>query len=347
MSPKRAQLTVNQQNTKRVLIQDNAIIVLGTDTSFVFLTQAEPPVQQSVAADVASRIPSQAAPAPGQVFPAPSQAAPAPEQVFPAPSQAAPAPEQVFPAPPVPNFSTTTPLSSNVVKFLSPDQTQIASLSPPSSPSLVLSSNAHDDKKICILDKPIINIGRDAKNEIIINDRIVSSLHLRITRQGNQFVLIHPNPDNPRQATLNGLLYQGRKIRGNEQFSRTLANGDVFRIGNESGTLITLTYNDGTSTQQDTLPPMQPIKLGDPEITIGRASDNTVVLSHPQVSAHHARLVQEGGTYRITDMNSTNHVYVNNQLTANCLLKLGDEIRIGSYRLIYEGNKLTQYDESN
>src|SRR6266567_2740437 len=89
------------------------------------------------------------------------------------------------------------------------------------------------------------------------------------------------------------------------------------------------------------------IKMTGTELTIGRKPDNTLVLSHPQVSAHHARLVREGGTYRILDLNSTNHVYVNAQLTANWLLKLGDEIRIGPYRLVYEGNQLAQYDESN
>ncbi len=214
-------------------------------------------------------------------------------------------------------------------------------------PSLELSGNAFNDRKTYPLDRPIINIGRDATNDIIINDRIVSGLHLRIVRQGNQFVLIHPNPDNPRQGTLNGLLYQGRKIRGDEQFSKPLAKGDIFRIGDENGTLVTLTYNDGTGTQEDLLPPVQPIKLGETEMTIGRVQDNRVVLYHPQVSAHHARLVREGGTYRILDLNSTNHVYVNNQLTTNSLLKLGDEMRIGPYKLIYEGNQLTQYDESN
>src|SRR5256886_10067264 len=58
-------------------------------------------------------------------------------------------------------------------------------------------------------------------------------------------------------------------------------------------------------------------------------------------------MVREGGTYRILDLNSTNHVYVNSELTTNHLLKLGDEIRIGPYKLVYEANQLTQYDESN
>src|SRR6266699_965028 len=98
---------------------------------------------------------------------------------------------------------------------------------------------------------------------------------------------------------------------------------------------------------QDELPPMRPIKLGDAEVTIGRVAENTVVLAHPQVSAHHARLVREGGSYRIFDQNSTNHVYVNAQLVTNALLKMGDEIRIGPYKLIFESTQLTQYDESN
>jgi ABC-type multidrug transport system ATPase subunit/pSer/pThr/pTyr-binding forkhead associated (FHA) protein len=247
------------------------------------------------------------------------------------------APEQV----------ATAALRSRVGEDRRPDETIIAQPEARGIPSLELSSNAFTDKKTYPLDRPIINVGRDATNDIIINDRIVSGLHLKIVRQGNQFVLIHPNPDSSRQRTLNGLLYQGRKIRGDEQFNKPLAKGDIFRIGDENGTLVTLTYNDGTGTQEELLPPVQPIKLGGTEMTIGRAQDNKVVLTHPQVSAHHARLVREGGTYRILDLNSTNHVYVNSQLTTSSLLKLGDEIRIGPYKLIYEGNQLAQYDESN
>jgi len=110
-------------------------------------------------------------------------------------------------------------------------------------------------------------------------------------------VVIHPHPE--RQQTLNGLLYQGRKIRGDEAFRKVLARCDFFRIGNENGSFVTLTYNDGSGTRQEALPPVQPIKLSADEITIGRNPDNTVVLAHPQVSAHHARLVREAGAYRI------------------------------------------------
>ncbi len=110
---------------------------------------------------------------------------------------------------------------------------------------------------------------------------------------------------------------------------------------------MTLTFNDGSGVQEDEIPPVHPIKLEGNELTIGRLPDNTVVLAHPQVSAHHAKLVREGGSYRILDQHSTNHVYVNAQLVSNAVLKLGDEIRIGPYRFTYESTQLTQYDESN
>src|SRR6266705_1889979 len=226
-----------------------------------------------------------------------------------------------------------------------PDQTVIAPFSALGISSLEVSSNTSDEKRMYALDTQVMSIGRNISNDIVINNRTVSGQHVQILRQGNQWVLFHPHPE--RKQTLNGLLYQGRKIRGDEHFRKVLAPGDIFRIGNEDGSFVTLTYHDGSSEMQDELLPMRPIKLGDAEVTIGRVAENTVVLAHPQVSAHHARLVREGGSYRIFDQNSTNHVYVNAQLVTNALLKMGDEIRIGPYKLIFESTQLTQYDESN
>ncbi|HEX8730940.1 MAG TPA: FHA domain-containing protein, partial [Ktedonobacterales bacterium] len=225
------------------------------------------------------------------------------------------------------------------------DATQVARLDEISLPSLEVTSNTRDGKQVFELASPVINIGRDAANDLVINDRIISGRHLQIVREGDEYVLIHPHPD--RASTLNGLLYQGRKIRGDEQFRKPLTKGDIFRIGDENGTLVTLTYHDGTDSAQVAAPAIEPIRLGAAEITIGRKTDNTITLAHPQVSGHHATLAREGATYRITDMNSTNHVYVNGEIVASQTLKTGDEIRIGPYRFVYEGNQLKQYDESS
>src|SRR5579884_3543893 len=197
-----------------------------------------------------------------------------------------------------------------------------------------------------LLTKPVISIGRDPKNDIVISEPIVSAFHAQIVRQGNDLVLIHPHPNARGGRTLNGLLYQGRHIQGDEQFRKALARGDIFRIGDENGTLVTLTYNDGSGRPQEVLQEMQPIPLQAPVITIGRHPDNMVVLKHPQVSAHHARLERVGNTYQLVDLNSTNHVYVNTKRISNVLLNVGDEIRIGPYRLTFTGTELRQFDES-
>lgn len=227
-----------------------------------------------------------------------------------------------------------------------PDETQLASLSMLGMPSLEVTSTANGEKRVHLLTAAVTNIGRDASNDIVIPDRIISGQHLRVVRHGASFVLIHPCPERPR--TLNGLLYQGRKIRGDESFTKPLANGDIFRIGDDDGALVTLTYRDGSAAPSPALPPVAPIKLDAAEFTIGRAATNTVVLNHQQVSSHHARLTREGAAYRISDLHSTNHVYVNGEVIgqSGTLLKTGDEIRIGPYRFVHEKHQLSQYDES-
>lgn len=345
-------LYINQREVQQgqtVELTNEATIDLGPNTSFLFQSQVSDPSAVNISRPAPSVNPQQPTPPSGLPSSPPFSVSPPP--TLPSSPQSFPVPTspQVFNAPPSQPFSPTSPLRGPTGGSRRPDETQIAPLSELTlgQPLLEVSSNAYGGKGSYPINKPVIDIGRDATNDLVINDRIVSGRHLQIRRENDQFVLYHPHPDNPRRQTVNGLLYQGRKIRGDEYFRHELRRGDIFRIGDENGTLITLAYNDGSGTQEQMLPPVQPIKLGATELTIGRRPENTVVLNHPQVSAHHARLVREGGTYRVLDLNSTNHVYVNSQLTTSHLLKLGDEIRIGPYRLIYEANQLTQYDESN
>ena len=220
---------------------------------------------------------------------------------------------------------------------------------PAGPPSIEVSTNTDHVKTVFTLDpnKQVFDIGRAPDNAVVINRPTVSSYHAQIVREGNQLFLIHPNPK--RSHTLNGLLYQGEAIGGDQQFRHALTRGDVFRISDENGTFVTLTYNDGSGQLQHALPEIRPIPLGARLITLGRADDNTVVLDHPQVSAYHARLEQvRGNTYRIIDNNSTNHVYVNGKrVTQPRSLIPGDEIRIGPFRLSFTGTQLTQHDESS
>lgn len=212
-------------------------------------------------------------------------------------------------------------------------------------PSLTVSSNIHSDRQVHLLNKQVLNIGRDPENDIAIADPIVSARHAQIVHDGNALFFVHPHPS--REKTVNGLWFEGQLVRGDQRFRKRLEQGDIFRIGDEYGTMVTLTYDDGTRISGERLPEMQPILLSGDRLTVGRTPDNTVVLNHPQVSAHHAVLEKADGGYRIIDTNSTNHVYVNGERATNLSLRTGDEIRIGPYRLTYTGTELRQYDESS
>ncbi len=175
---------------------------------------------------------------------------------------------------------------------------------------------------------------------------VVSGFHLEIRQDGGQLVLIHPHPLQPQHKTTNGILYQGKHYHGDEPFTHVLSNGDVFRIGNQYGTLVTLTYHDSSSIARLPVPDIAPIPLGAPLITIGRGPGNTVVLNHPQVSGNHAHLERSGNAYRIVDQNSTNHVYVNGQRVTSDSLMPQDVIRIGPYDLVFTGTQLIQQSSS-
>jgi ABC transport system ATP-binding/permease protein len=328
-------LAVNRREVQQTVISDRDTISIGPGTSFLFISGAgtkrpvpPPPMQPQ-------QVPF---PSPQQPFNVQSWPQQRPQAVT-----SSPAPMPTVAAPPPrpgqPGGGTQASL------FTAGSEVSAGTADIRGVPSLEISSNVHQDKQAYPLTKQVINIGRDPSNDIVINELVVSGFHAQVVREGNQLILVHPHPT--RQSTLNGLLYQGHHIQGNEQFRKPLARGDIFRIGDEHGTLVTLTFNDGSGASQDIVPEIRPIPLGAAVITIGRLPSNNVVLNHPQVSGQHARLEQVQGGYRIIDMGSTNHVYVNAQRVTNQLLKPGDEVRIGPFKLTYTGTQLTRHDESN
>jgi pSer/pThr/pTyr-binding forkhead associated (FHA) protein len=74
-------------------------------------------------------------------------------------------------------------------------------------------------------------------------------------------------------------------------------------------------------------------------ITIGRQQDNTVVLDNPRVSSYHARIDKTGSDYILTDLQSTNGTFVNNETVVSQKLQHGDRISIGEHLLLFVGTE--------
>ncbi len=77
-------------------------------------------------------------------------------------------------------------------------------------------------------------------------------------------------------------------------------------------------------------------QLGDETLTIGRSPQCGIFLNDMTVSRKHALLKPESDGYVISDTNSFNGVWVNNDSIDEYHLKSGDIIQIGVFLLLYQ-----------
>ncbi|MCM8710165.1 FHA domain-containing protein [Clostridium sp. SYSU_GA19001] len=67
------------------------------------------------------------------------------------------------------------------------------------------------------------------------------------------------------------------------------------------------------------------------ELTIGRKNTNNLILEDQFVSGNHARIFLKNTDYMLEDLGSTNGTKLNDKrLDGRAILKIGDEIEIGS-----------------
>jgi pSer/pThr/pTyr-binding forkhead associated (FHA) protein len=78
------------------------------------------------------------------------------------------------------------------------------------------------------------------------------------------------------------------------------------------------------------------VTVGSPSLTLGRATDNGIVVDDARVSRHHARLQARQGRLVLTDLESTNGTRVNGVRVAEVALGEGDRIELGDTTLVVE-----------
>lgn len=72
------------------------------------------------------------------------------------------------------------------------------------------------------------------------------------------------------------------------------------------------------------------VRIDHGSLTVGRANENTLVISASDVSRHHARIDIIDGVPRIEDLGSTNGTRVNGQHVRHADLAVGDRVAFGS-----------------
>ena len=78
------------------------------------------------------------------------------------------------------------------------------------------------------------------------------------------------------------------------------------------------------------------VQLDGRTVTLGRATDNGLVLADGRVSRHHGRISVRRGTLVYTDLQSTNGSRVNGTAVDEVVLGVGDRIEVGDTLLVIE-----------
>jgi ABC-type multidrug transport system ATPase subunit len=81
-------------------------------------------------------------------------------------------------------------------------------------------------------------------------------------------------------------------------------------------------------------------------LTIGRATDNGIVIPDVLASRHHATLIPTPGGVEIVDNRSINGTFVNGDRVSTALLNEGDVVTIGNVDLLFTGGNLVRRTET-
>ena len=232
------------------------------------------------------------------------------------------------------------------------------------------------------LDKPEITLGRDPSADIVIDSPGVSRRHARLFQQGGAHLLED-------LGSSNGTFVNGRRISGPTR----LQSGDKAAFGQSvvlqyrmpqqvSATVMETAVSAGQATMLDAAPGSAATIIGEtslsstpasppqltitiagqkssnysltlPAITIGRATDNDIVIDSRIVSRHHARLEKGPTGYRLVVLpDAGNPVLLEGRpLPASRRLENGDLLRIGSLdpgmmvTMVYSEQDLAQSGE--
>ncbi|WP_281615727.1 FHA domain-containing protein [Flammeovirga sp. SubArs3] len=94
------------------------------------------------------------------------------------------------------------------------------------------------------------------------------------------------------------------------------------------------------------------------KISLGRAPDNTLILSNSKISSKHCEIHDDGNDYLIYDCNSTNGTYINGHLVRTSIIEKTDRLVLADYEIdlqkvlrafdyLKEGDKIPYPELSN
>jgi ABC-type multidrug transport system ATPase subunit len=211
--------------------------------------------------------------------------------------------------------------------------TPLADTTPPAEPDVVLRTAA---VLVGTERVPIpaagLSIGTGGDADVTVPDDGAGQVAVLIEATGDGHVLVDQGAE--RQPFVNG----ERLVR---EERRALGRGDAVALGE------TVLYYIPGGRDERRLAPVAPVDAGrvrssKAEFTIGRDPSCDHVLDHPTVSRVHAIIRSEGASATIEDAASAGGVRVNGRPVKRSPLAAGDQIAIGPFRIVFDGQDFVE-----
>ncbi len=225
-------------------------------------------------------------------------------------------------------------------------------------PRLLIKNLSTQEEQIFNLSQDLITLGRTSSCDIELSDKSISRKHAEILQEGDDYFLIDLKSGN-------GTLLNGKKIRAIEK--HLLRAHDVIKIENYEIHFTPLEENTDFFPEEDTDTDIIEVKMikkvlkalnkesapsleilhgkfegkkiifteNLSEILIGRDPECQFSIDDPVISRNHAKLSRKWGGIVLTDLDSRNSCYVNNEKIEEKVLRDGDKIMLGTLKLLY------------
>ncbi|MBK7202376.1 FHA domain-containing protein [Candidatus Amarolinea dominans] len=184
------------------------------------------------------------------------------------------------------------------------------------------------------LTKPVLNIGRSSENDLILlDDPQISRHHLRLTYTAQGFQVQD-------LGSAVGALLNGQPLAARQTypigFDQVVQLASFQLSVRPPAAPVPPSLGDKIRISARPLPglavyaagQMQKFPLDKAVVSLGRASDNDIVISATVISGHHARLQQIGSTFTISDLGSSNGLTFDGQRVPQKALLDGDVLYV-------------------